>query len=89
MPPYENTAADYIARTRSSLSDKLEDAGYMNIIGKKALWGSFNWKTIIIIILCQFSRLRTDSIKDLRVNIDAKLHFHNHVNQFFPTVLSC
>jgi hypothetical protein len=37
--------------------------------------------------LCQSSITRTDSIKDLGVYIDAKLHFHDHVN-FSLTVLN-
>jgi hypothetical protein len=47
---------------------------------------SFSRKTNKLIYdynLCQSSINRTNSIKDLGVFIDAKLHFHDHVNYIF------
>jgi hypothetical protein len=47
----------------------------------------FSRKTNVLIYdykLCQSSVTWTNSIKDLGVFIDAKLHFHGHVNYIFP-----
>jgi hypothetical protein len=56
----------------------------LNISKTKVI--SFSRKTNVLIYdykLCQSSITRTDSIKDLGVFIDAKLHYHDHVNYIF------
>jgi hypothetical protein len=53
----------------------------LNISKTKVI--SFSRKTNVLIYgykLCQSSITRIDSIKNLGVFIDAKLHFHDHVN---------
>jgi hypothetical protein len=47
---------------------------------------SFSRKTNLLIYdykLCQSSITRTDSITDLGIFLDSKLHFHTHVNHVF------
>jgi hypothetical protein len=56
----------------------------LNISKTKVI--SFSRKTNILIYdynLCQSSINRTDSIEDLGIFIDAKLHFHDHINYIF------
>jgi hypothetical protein len=56
----------------------------LNISKTKVI--SFSRKTNVPIYdykLCQSPITRTDSIKDLGVFIDVKLHFHDHVNYVF------
>jgi hypothetical protein len=53
-------------------------------IGKTKVMSSTTTNVLICYYkLCQCSITRTDSIKDLGVFIDIKLHFHNHVNHIF------
>jgi hypothetical protein len=47
---------------------------------------SFSTKTNVLIYdfrICQSSVTRTDFVRDLGVFIDAKLHFHDHINYIF------
>jgi hypothetical protein len=56
----------------------------LNISKTKVI--SFSRKTNVLIYeykLCHSSINRTDSMKDLGVFIDAKLHFHDHINYIF------
>jgi hypothetical protein len=56
----------------------------LNIIKSEVI--SFSRKTNVLIYdykLCQSSITRTNFIKDLGVFIDAKVHFHDHVNYIF------
>jgi hypothetical protein len=56
----------------------------LNISKTKVIY--FLRKTNLVIYdykLCQSSIIRTDSIKDLGIFTDTKLHIHNHVNHIF------
>jgi hypothetical protein len=45
---------------------------------------------IFTFVLCQSSITRTDSIKDLPVFLDSKLHFHTHTHRLIPCLfLQC
>jgi hypothetical protein len=68
-------------------------ANFMKLDISKTRVITFPRKTNIILIydykLCQFSVVHTDSIKDLGVFIDSKLHFQNMLTTHFLSVLSC
>jgi hypothetical protein len=62
------------------------NANYMKFNTSETKVTSFSRKTNILIYhykLRLSSVPRTDSIKDLRMFLDSKLHFHNHVNLIF------
>jgi hypothetical protein len=61
-------------------------ANCMKLNITKTRFISFSRKTNVLKYdykLCQCTIIRTDSIKYLGVYIDAKLHFHYHVNHIF------
>jgi hypothetical protein len=61
-------------------------ANFMKLNINKTRVISFSRKTATLFFqykLCHSSITRTNSIKDLGVFIDSKLHFHNHVDYIF------